>query len=269
MIKNLIDCHAHVDFKFDLNKLKDDDPFKKLAKTFNTKKIIDNAIKNNVVAIINNGTNPETNKNCLKLSKEFPIIKSALGMYPTDGLEFSETEIDKEIEFIKKNKKNIIAIGEIGLDNYLIDMNKKQKKKMNDNFLKMLELASSIKKPVIIHSRKAEKEEIDILSSFDIKAQMHCYGGKLKLAKQAIEQGIIFSIPPNIVKNQAFEKLVEITPINQLLTETDTPFLSPHKDKLNEPSNVIYSIKKIAEIKDLDEQETANLIFSNYQNIFL
>ena len=81
---------------------------------------------------------------------------------------------------------------------------------MNDNFLKMLELASSIKKPVIIHSRKAEKEVIDILSSFDIKAQMHCYGGKLKLAKQAIEQGIIFSIPPNIVKNQAFEKLVEI-----------------------------------------------------------
>ena len=137
-------------------------------------------------------------------------------------------------------------------------------------FNKVLSLAEKINKPVIVHSRKAEKECIEILETFKIKhIDMHCFGGNFKLVKKIQDNGWIFSIPTNIVRLFHFQKIVEETPMSQLLTETDSPYLSPYPEKRNEPSFVVETIKKISEIKKLDEEEVKKLIYMNFQKIFL
>jgi len=99
------------------------------------------------------------------------------------------------------------------------------------------------------------------------KAILHCFSGKLKLIKKAAELGYYFSVPTNVVRSSQFQKLVEIVDINQLLTETDSPYLSPYKGRRNEPAFIIETIKKIAEIKNITINEIANNIFMNYQKV--
>lgn len=259
----LVDVHAHLDHKL-----------------FNGKvdEIIRNSKKNYVKAIITNGVNPETNRFALDLAKKYDIVKAALGIYPIDSLNMdmkkgfyplkdNNIKIDEEIEFIKKNKDKIVAVGEVGLDYY---WDKDHKKEQREVFEKFIELAEKIKKPIIVHSRKAEADVIDMLKSSKLKkVVMHCFSGNLKLIKEIHDNNWFFSIPCIIVKSQQFQMITEKTNISQLLTETDAPFLSPFPKKINEPSFVIETIKKIAEIKNMDKEETANNIFMNYQRLFL
>ncbi len=247
----LVDVHAHLDhckFKQDLDK------------------VIENAKKNNVKTIINNGINPEKNRATLELAKKYDVIKAALGLYPTDAIKLKEEEIANELEFIKKNKDKIVAIGEIGLDYH---WNLKQHDKQKEIFEKIINLAEKIKKPLIVHSRKAEEDVIDILESSKIKkVVLHCFSGSISLVNKAYDLGYYFSIPTNVVRSNHFQEIVKIININRIVTETDSPYLSPFSGQRNEPSNVLYSIKKIAEIKNMDAEEVANNIWMNYKNLF-
>ncbi len=106
-------------------------------------------------------------------------------------------------------------------------------------------------------------------SSIDAKkVVLHCFSGNKKLIKHAADNGWNFSIPPVIVRLQHFQMMAEIININQLLTETDAPYLSPYPGKTNEPAYVAETIKKIAEIKGFEQEEVANNIFMNFQRIF-
>ena len=140
----IVDVHAHLTDNYFNDKLD---------------KIINNAKKNNIVHIISNGINLEDNKKVLEISKKYNIVKAAFGFYPDDIIKSTFEEIEKNLEFIKKNKNKIIAIGEVGLDLY----HNKELKKQKEIFIKIIELAEKINKPLIIHSRKAEKECIEIL----------------------------------------------------------------------------------------------------------
>jgi len=259
----LVDVHAHLDHKLFNGKLDE---------------VISNAKKNNVKAVITNGVNPETNRIALKLAEKYDIVKAALGIYPIDALNIetrkghyplkkeNKVDVNKEIEFIKKNKDKIIAIGEVGLDYY---WDKKHKKEQKQVFEKFIQLTEKIKKPIIVHSRKAEADAIELLSTTKLKKIiMHCFSGNFKLVKEIQDNNWYFSIPCKINKMQHFQKLVKETNISKLLTETDAPYLSPFKGKINEPSYVIETIKKIAELKGMDKEEVANNIFMNYQKIF-
>jgi len=245
----LVDVHAHLDHKLFNG---------------NVDKIIENSRKNGVKAIITNGVNPGTNRIALELAEKYDIVKAALGVYPIDSL---NVDIDKEIKFIEKNKDKLVAIGEVGLDYY---WDKDHIDKQKQVFEKFIQLAERIKKPIIVHSRKAEADAVDILKTSRLKkVVMHCFSGNFKLVKEIDDNGWYFSIPANIVKSRQFQMITEKTNISRLLTETDAPFLSPFPNRINEPSFVIETIKKIAEIKQMDEEEVANNIFMNYQNVFL
>ena len=172
----------------------------------------------------------------------------------------------KKLILLKKNKNNIVSIGEIGLDKSIKDCNIKKQIKV---FKKVLSLAEEINKPVILHSRKAEEECIDILETFKTKNIMHCFTGNFKLVKRIQNNDWFFSIPTNIVRLLHFQKIVEQTSTSQLLTETDSPYLSPFKEKRNEPSFVVETIKKISEIKKLEQEEVKKLIYMNFQKTFL
>ncbi|MFH1317321.1 MAG: TatD family hydrolase [Candidatus Woesearchaeota archaeon] len=252
----LIDCHNHIDSK----------QFQK-----DIDKVLERAKEAGVKAIINNGLLPESNRKTLELAEKYDLIKAALGLYPVDvlNLKMSDKDIDDEIDFIRKNKNKIVAVGEIGLDYYWVkDDYKRQRQK--ELFQKMIELAIEIKKPIIVHSRKAEKETIEIIEKSGIKkVMMHCFCGTIELVKRIEKNGWYQSIPCTVVRSSHFQQVVKEVNVNKLLTETDGPYLSPFPGKRNEPANIAVSVKKIAEIKNMDEEETAKNIFMNYQHMFL
>ena len=132
-------------------------------------------------------------------------------------------------------------------------------------FREFLMLAKELEIPAIIHSRKAEQDVIRIIKEINYKkVVLHCFTGKKSLIK---DYKGYFSIPAIILRSTHFQQLVKIVPLTRLLTETDSPYLSPFKDKPNEPANVVLTVKKIAEIKGIEEPE--KIIFMNYQRLFL
>lgn len=247
----LIDVHAHMEhpaFRSDLPA------------------VIERAKEAGLTIIISSGTDHESNIETLKLAGKFPLIKPSLGIYPTDALKLSEKEFERNTNFIKENKKKIIAVGEIGMDFHEV---RGKEKEQENNFLKLLQLSEELKLPVIIHSRKAEKKVIEILESFKIKKiVMHCFSGSMNLVKRIEDDGWMFSVPCNIVFSEHFQNVVRQVSISQLLTETDAPFLPPVKGQRNEPKNVVYTIDKISEIKNLDKEEVKKIIFMNFKKIF-
>ena len=246
----IIDVHCHLTDNYFKDKIDE---------------VIKNADKNKVISIISNGLNYEDNEKVLNLSKKYPLVKASLGLYPLDALKLNEKELDNVFDQIKKNKDKIISIGEVGMD-FKFD---KDVKKQKEIFLKIIELGEKLKKPLIIHSRSAEKEVIELLETSKNKNfLMHCFTGNFKLVKKIFDNGYYLSIPCIINRSKHFQEVVEKFNINQILTETDSPYLSPYKDKLNEPSFINETIKKISEIKKIKIEETEKIIFSNYKKLF-
>ncbi len=240
--------------------------------------VIENCRKNKVT-VITCGVNKESNRYVLEIANRYPdVVKAALGMYPFDviGLQRDESysgkipdifDVDKEIEFIKKNKENIVGISEVGLDKSVVDH---QIEKQKEVFMKIIELSEKIKKPLIVHSRKAELECIELLETCKHKhIVMHFFSGNFKLVKRIEDNGWMFSIPCSIDRLQHFQMIAERVNINQLLTETDSPYAPPKTFDRNEPMHVARTVKLIAQIKKMDEQEVKKNIFMNYQKLFL
>ncbi len=250
----LVDVHCHLSFKeFDHDR----------------DAVIQRARDANVVAILESGTEYDTNRKALELAKKYDIIKPSLGIYPTYVEALSEEEFNRDLAFIKTNTDNMLAIGEVGLD-YHNTTDPQLIKIQQDRFHTILEQLSALNKPFVVHTRKAEKDVIDILEAKSIKkVDFHCFTGSYKLVKRIIENGWSLSIPPNILRSLHFQGLVSMTPLSQLLTETDSPYLSPPPKQRNEPSFVKFSVQKIAELKNIDEREAEKIIFMNYQKLFL
>ena len=152
----LIDVHSHLDHPLIIGKIDE---------------IVARAKNAGLRHIITNGINPETNRKCLELSKKYDIVKCGMGVYPRDALKkeaesgeaqlkVEDFNIDEETEFIKKNKKNIVAISEVGMD-FVNGENRQQ----IDDFEKMIKLAEELGKPIVVHSRKAEQKCIEMLES--------------------------------------------------------------------------------------------------------
>lgn len=253
---NIVDVHCHLDLYKGWDKEFDVDVFLEMQKKYDVK------------VIISNGVTPESNRKVLALAKKYPIVKAALGFYPTHVLEFSDEDFEKELKFIEKNKEHIVAIGEIGLDKHHVE---DKLSEMQKAFEKIVLLAKKIDKPILVHSRKAELETIECLERLGHKKiVMHCFGGRKQHIKRIIENGWYFSIPTTVVKLQQFQEIIKECPFEKILTETDGPYLSPFKDgKPNESRFIVESLKKIAEIKGLDVEEVSNMIFMNYQRLFL
>jgi len=221
------------------------------------------------IVIVTCGTDIESNRETLELKHEYPEIEICLGIYPLECLEMSDEDIEKEIKFIRENEDKILGIGEVGLDLHTVNDLKsleKQKKVLG----KFVELAKELEKPIFIHSRDAEKETIEFLEGFDYKKiVMHCFSGGMNLVRQIVQNGWSLSIPSSVKYNEHFQKVVEITPIENLFCETDAPFLHPDKIQgmKNTSVSVLESYKKIAEIKNLDLKKVENEIWDNFEII--
>ena len=249
-----IDVHCHIDML--------------VKEGITVKQAVANAIKKKVSCIVVNGVNPQHNRDILVLSEDFKEIKPSLGMYPIDALKLTDKAIDEEIAFIIKNKKDVYAIGEIGLD-LKEDSLHASFGRQKIIFEKFVKLGMKLNKPVIVHSRKAELQTIEMLEDIGAKkVVMHCFSGKMSLVDRIVKNNWCLSIPALVKYSEQFQEVVKRVPIENLLCETDSPYLHPDKKWPNEPANVIESYKKIAEIKGLKMGEVEKSIENNHHRLF-
>jgi TatD DNase family protein len=266
----LIDVHAHLDssrFEGDLDE------------------VVENFRKAGGVFLVQSGVNPETNRKSLELSEKYDIVSSSFGIYPIDALvkevesgeaegfvrKIEEFDVDEELKWIESNADSCVAIGEIGLDyNWKEFQTEEMRGKQKEVFRKCLELAKKLNKPVVIHSRKAELDAIEILEEMGMeRVIMHSFNGKKSLIRRCVENSWSFSVPAVITRLEHFKVLVKMVPIENLLTETDAPYLSPVFGERNESANVAVTIKEIARVKQMSEERVAEQIFINAKKLFV
>lgn len=234
-------------------------------------KEVKNADEKDVKIILTQGTDVKTNRNALGLAEKYENVKACLGLYPIDALKMKDEEVEKELDFIRKNTDKIAGIGEVGMD-FKESMNEKEHEKQEKIFRKFVKLSIELGKPIIIHSRKAEEKVIEILE--DEKAKkvvMHCFCGKRKLVERIVKNEWYLTIPTNVTYSTQFQDNAKIVPISHLFCETDSPFLHPDKNVKewkNTPENVVYAYEKIAEVKKIKLDEVRKKIYENYLRLF-
>ncbi|MCE1165903.1 MAG: TatD family hydrolase [Bacteroidetes bacterium] len=250
----IIDTHAHFYFPEILE---------------NIEEIIDNSLKAGVEKIIMPAVDFKSCETILGLVSKYNMLYAALGLHPGDIKNLDESEFYKLEPLLKENK--VVGIGETGLDYY---WDKTYNDKQKVFFRNHLELAAKYNLPVIIHTRDSVAEAIEITNEYRhrIKAQFHCFSGNTDELKQIIScENFYVSYCGNITyKKSDSVTLVENTPVEKMLSETDSPFLAPmpHRGKKNQPAYVVDTIRKIAKIKNMDENTLIDAIHKNTEIVF-
>ena len=237
----MIDSHCHLNFvEFDENR----------------NEIINNC-KNEFKYIVDCGASIEGNLRSLKLKEEYDgFIKSTMGYHPVYAGKDNEETTQKTIEQIIENLDNIQAIGEIGLD-FSEKRSEDELKRQHDNFHKMLELASEYDMPIVLHVREAEKHALDIVKEYPNIPDVifHCFSGGKATAIEAVDCGYYISFATNALFSKKHKKNIKAVPLENMLTETDSPYLSPIKGQPNQPSNIRMTIERIERTKHIEFEE--------------
>jgi TatD DNase family protein len=232
--------------------------------------LIDKALQAGITKIIVPAVDLQTSQKVISLCDKYDMIFGAVGFHPEDIVQVNPNDIKLLEEFTSHPK--IVAIGEIGLDFYW-DVSYKDKQFFF--FKEQIELAKAKNLPVIIHTRNSTSDAIDILkekNDFKLKGQFHCFSGtENDLENISIMKNFYVSFCGNITfKNFKDTNIIINTPVEKLLSETDTPYLSPEpfRGKKNEPSNLIYTLKKLAEIKQIEYNLLIEALYKNCINLF-
>lgn len=239
----IIDTHAHLEEIPDLEQT------------------LEKAQSAGVIAIIGMGSGLSSNRKILKISQDFPgYIFPALGIHPA---ELKEENLEETLSFIADHIVSCIAIGEVGLD-YKYDIDKKLQK---DTFMRILTLAKEFNKPVSIHSRFAWEDCLSLAKQVGInKAIFHWYSGPEETLQEILSYGYLISVTPAVTYSQPSRKAVAITPLDNLLLETDSPV--PYRGKPSTPSSILVSLQGVAEIKGMPEEEVAERTTWNAKKMF-
>ena len=237
--------------------------------------LIQDTYDDGITKFICAGYNRQSSLNALEMSKKYDFIYSICGISPND-IPQSEQELWKDIEEISQiikqnNDEKLVAIGEIGLDYY---WNKENKELQKQAFIKQIELANKLNLPIVIHSRDASVDTIEILKQNPVnkKGIFHCCQLNQEMIRKALELGyyISFAGPITFKNAKSADECVKMVPMDRILIETDSPYLSPepNRGKRNDSRNVKYVAQKIAEIKQLTLEEVARITYENAMRIF-
>ena len=229
-------------------------------------KVIINAKRSGVERILVPGWDLRSSKEAVIISEKFDNVYASCGVHPHDA-KFYNDSIEKEIMKLSKNK-NIVSIGEIGLD-YYRDLSPRNVQK--DVFKRQLKIAKKNNLPVIIHTRESIEETIEIISDFDCKGVFHAFDYTKDIAVKIIGMGFYVGIGGVVTyPNSKVSGSIKEIPLDSVLVETDAPYLTPQplRGKRNEPAYTTYVVKKIAEIKSKAFAEVADKTYSNAKILF-
>lgn len=223
-----------------------------------------------IEAIINASFDLESSLGSVELANKYDFIYAAVGIHPHDADKVDDRSIE-QIKTLFKNKK-VVAVGETGLDyHYKL----KSVELQQTAFRKFLALAQELNKPIIIHSREAQKDTIDIMKEENkgtLRGVFHCFAGDEELIRFAQEIGFYISFTGNVTFKKAHLVRENVTkvPLDMMLLETDCPYLAPDpfRGKTNEPSFIPYIAKAVAEIKGVSIEETARETTKNAKDLF-
>lgn len=229
-------------------------------KEYNVEEIIKN-IENNIIII--SGYNDESNIEVIELIDKYPNVYGTIGIHPSDVKTSNIDIINKYV-----NHPKIVGIGEIGLDYHYGKEDIELQKEM---FVKQINIARKNNKPVVIHSRDASLDTLEIIKeNSDVNYTMHCYSYSLETANILLKYNVMFGIGGVVTfkNSKELKRVVENIPITNILLETDSPYLTPepYRGEKNEPKNVLLVAEKIAELKNMSKDEVLEITTKNAIN---
>lgn len=247
----MIDAHCHVDFK-EYNK--------------NRGEVMQRA-QDKLRAIINSGASLGGNRRTLKLQEEYPgFLYATLGFHPHNAGKADPTSIDQALGEIVDNIDSTVALGETGLDFHQIK-SEEHKQKQIKLFKRFIGLAVEYDKPLVIHARDAEETALDMVKNTVPQVIFHCYGGDAQTASAIVDEGYYISLSTIVTFSEHHQDLAREIPLSNMLTETDSPYLSPFKGR-NEPAYVGEVLKTVAQAKDISLGEVDRITQKNAEEVF-
>ena len=224
-------------------------------------------IEENLDFVVNIGYDLESSEISVDYANKYSFVYATIGFHP-DEIEGYSDEAEKKLEELAKNKK-VLAIGEIGLDYHWMTRPKEEQWEI---FRRQLRLARKLNKPVVIHTREAMEDTINILNEFpDITGILHCYPGSVETAKRMIDRFYLGIGGVLTFKNA--RKLIDVVtdiPIEKLVIETDCPYMAPtpYRGQRNEPFYTEVVAKKIAELKNISYDEVVRITNENTRKAY-
>lgn len=251
----IIDTHAHYDDK---------------AFEEDRTEVLESMAGEGIGRIVNIGSSLGACKRTIQLMEQYDFIYGALGVHPTDSGELTE----EDIEWLRTQcaLEKCVAVGEIGLDYYWDEPDREIQKKW---FVRQLELAKEVKLPVVIHSRDAAQDTVDIMKAEqaqEIGGVVHCYSYSRELAKTFLDMGFYFGIGGVVTFNNGrkLKEVVEYLPMDRIVLETDSPYLAPvpFRGKRNDSRKLSYVVEQIANIKGIFPEEVQQTTTQNAYNLY-
>ncbi|MBR6664536.1 MAG: TatD family hydrolase [Lachnospiraceae bacterium] len=251
----IIDTHAHYDDKaFDEDRAE----------------LLQSMQGAGVERIVNIGSSLGACKRTIQLMEQYDFVYGALGIHPTDSGELTESDI----EWIRENcaLEKCVAVGEIGLDYYWDEPDRAIQRKW---FVRQLALAREVKLPVVIHSRDAAQDTVDIMkaeNARDLGGVVHCYSYSKELAKTFLDMGFYFGIGGVVTfgNGRKLKEVVEYLPLDRMVLETDSPYLAPvpFRGKRNDSRKLTHVVEQIAQIKGISLEEVQKTTTRNAYNLY-
>ena len=249
-----VDTHAHLDFE-----------------TYNEDReiVIQRAIENQVLAIITIGTDIASSKQAILLAEKYASVFAAVGIHPNDCAGVKDEDFDMVKELAEHEK--VVAIGEVGLDYHHMQADKDIQK---NTFIRQIEIAREMKLPLIIHNRESHDDIYDVItkeSASEIGGVFHSFSGDEVFLDKIISANFYISFTGNITfKKSTADPLIVRTPIEKLLLETDSPFLTPVplRGKRNEPAFIIHTANRIAGLKQIEQEVLGKITSENAKELF-
>ncbi len=247
----IIDTHAHYD-----DKVFDEDRHELLS----------SMESQGIGKIVNIGSSMESSRVTVQLTRQYDFVYGVVGVHPSETMELEQDSCYEELRNLASQPK-IVAIGEIGLDYYWDEPERDIQKK---HFERQLELARELGKPIVVHSRDAAADTLDMMKALhgeEMGGIIHCFSYGKEMAREYLNMGFYLGIGGVLTFQNAkkLKEVVEYMPMDRIVLETDSPYLSPvpFRGKRNSSLNLPYVVKAIAEIKGVEEEE---VIRSTYEN---
>jgi len=251
----LIDTHAHYDAE---------------AFAEDRQALLSSLPSKGIEAAVNIGSSIQTTKNTLKLIETYPFLYGAAGVHPSETGELND-HLVQWLEEAAKHPK-VVAVGEIGLDYYWDEPERETQKHW---FVRQLELARQVRLPVVIHSRNAAKDTLDIMKAhrcWEIGGVIHCFSYGTEMAREYLDMGFYLGIGGVLTFKNAkkLKEVVTYMPLNRLVLETDCPYLSPEpfRGKRNSSLNLPYVAKAVSELKGISEEEVMAVTSKNARELY-
>ena len=253
----IIDSHCHLDYP---------------SLYENLEEVVKRAEFNKVNKLLTICTTLESFEKIKLIIEKYKNIYGTFGIHPHESKKYKNID-SKFILNLKKKYKKVIGIGETGLDFFYNSSDKKIQKK---SFIEHIEAATQLNIPLIVHSRDAENDTYEILKSekknSNLKILMHCFTGSQNFANKLLDLGCYISVSGIITFQNSIElaNTVSFIPIENLLVETDSPYLSPHplRGKSNEPSYIVHTINKLSQIKNISKEDVIAYTTNNFKKLF-